>query len=173
MPRYYTTLAKLATCCLCADIATKLLAYLGKTAADDEPLSLETILDSNGLEDALWCLCAIDGGDRDARLYAVWCVRQQHMVHDEPSMHAIDAAERYANGMATDQELTAARAAAWAAARAAAWNFARVLAWTTTQDDARVAALSSARFAAKALGWVAARDVARAAQEAEFRRRFC
>ena len=39
----------------------KLLSNLGKTAADDEPLSLITILDSNGLDDAPWCLRAVTG----------------------------------------------------------------------------------------------------------------
>ena len=34
----------------------KLLAYLGKKKSDDEPLSFKTILDSNGIEDAVWCL---------------------------------------------------------------------------------------------------------------------
>lgn len=34
----------------------KLLCHLGKTEADDEPVSVLTILDSNGLDDALWCL---------------------------------------------------------------------------------------------------------------------
>ena len=51
----------------------KLLAHLGKTQADDEPLSIATILDSNGLEDALWCLRTVKGYDREIRLYTVWC----------------------------------------------------------------------------------------------------
>lgn len=33
----------------------KLLDFLGKTKPDDEPLPLVTILESNGLEDAIWC----------------------------------------------------------------------------------------------------------------------
>ena len=39
----------------------KLLAYLGKTKADDEPLPLLTVLKSNGFEDTLWTLRAVDG----------------------------------------------------------------------------------------------------------------
>lgn len=39
----------------CADGWKKLLAHLGKTQPDDEPLPFATILDSNGLSDALWC----------------------------------------------------------------------------------------------------------------------
>ena len=106
----------------CADGWKKLLAHLGKTQADDEALSIITILDSNGLDDALWCLRAVTGHDREIRLYAVWCARQvQHLLTDRRSLDALDVAERFANGLATDKERAAARAAAWDAARAAAW----------------------------------------------------
>jgi len=85
---------------------TKLLQYLNKTKADDEPLSLLTVLDSNGLDDALWCLRAVKGYDKEKRLYAVWCARQvQHLMTDERSIKALDVAERYANGEASDEEL--------------------------------------------------------------------
>jgi hypothetical protein len=75
----YTTLNKIRAYSPCGGGWGKLLRHLGKTQADDEPLALVTILDSNGLDDALWCLRACDGIDREARLYAVWCARQvQH-----------------------------------------------------------------------------------------------
>jgi hypothetical protein len=169
----------------CADGWAKLLRHLGKTQADDEPLALTTILDSNGIEDALWCLRAADGWEREARLYAVWCARQvQHLMSDPRSLEALDVAERYANGQATDVELAAAwdaaRAAAWDAARAAARDAARDAAWDAAWDAARVAASAAARAAAKAAGdaawvavWAAAWAAARAAQEVEFRRVFC
>ena len=57
----------------CAEGWEKLLTYLGKTKADDEPLSLLIILDSNGINDALWCLRAVEGHDKEIRLFAVWC----------------------------------------------------------------------------------------------------
>ena len=41
---------------------------------------------------------------------------------DQRSLDALDVAERYANGQATDEELAAARDAAWAAAWDAAWD---------------------------------------------------
>ena len=66
-----TTLNKIRKHSPCADGWEKLLKSLGKNKADDEPLSLMTVLESNGLEDALWCLRACDGIDREARLYAV------------------------------------------------------------------------------------------------------
>jgi hypothetical protein len=43
----------------CASGWSKLLTHMGKTKADDEPLSIATIVESNGLDDALWCLRAV------------------------------------------------------------------------------------------------------------------
>ena len=162
----YTTLNKIRAHSPCAGGWSKLLRHLGKTQADDEPLAFATILDSNGLDDALWCLRAVDGHEREMRLYAVWCARRvQHLMTDPRSLAALDVAERRANGQATDAELSAARAAAgaaaWAAAGAAAWDAAGAAAWAA----ARVATWDAAG--------AAARDAARAAQTTEFRRVFC
>ena len=56
--------------------------------------------------------------DRTLRKFAVWSARQvQHLMTDPRSIHALDVAERYADGLATYEEL----AAAWSAARDAAW----------------------------------------------------
>ena len=108
-----TTLERIRAHSPCRDGWSKLLRHLGKTAADDEPLSIETILDSNGIDDALWCLRAVDGQDRELRLYAVWCARRiQNLMSDPRSVAALDVAERYARGRATDDELEAARTAA-------------------------------------------------------------
>lgn len=141
----------------------KLLHYLGKTTTDDEPLSIRTILDSNGLDDALWCLRAVTGHDREIRLLAVGFARQvQHLMPDPRSRAALDVAERFANGMATSAEMVAAGAAAWAvawttacttlgAAGAAAWTTlgdAPDAAWTAA-GDARAAAGDEARDAQK------------------------
>lgn len=63
------------------------------------------------------------------RKFGVWCVRQiWHLLTDERSKNAVIIAEKYADGMATEAELSAASAAAWAAARSAehaAWAAAR------------------------------------------------
>ena len=142
----YTTLNRIRAHSPCGEGWAKLLRHLGKTQADDEPVSLLTVLESNGLDDALWCLRAVDGHQREMRLYAVWCARQvQHLMTDPRSLTALDVAERHANGEATDQKLAAAREAAW--------------------DAAREAASAAAR--------AAARGAARGAQAAEFRRVFC
>ena len=149
-----TTLNKIRSHAPCTDGWQKLLTHLGKTKADDEPLSLLTILDSNGIDDALWCLRAVEGHDREIRLFAVWRARQaQHLLTDQRSLDALDVAERYANGEATDAELAAARDAVLDAVRAAAC----------------AAAESSATLAA----WYAAAAASAAAEDAwgEMRKR--
>ena len=89
--------------------------------AHKKPVSILTILESNGIDDALWALRCVKGHDRDLRLYAVWCARQvEHLNADERLKNCNDVSERFANGEATQEELDAARAAAWAAAWAAA-----------------------------------------------------
>jgi hypothetical protein len=162
-----TTLNKIRENEPCADGWETLLRTLGKTKADDEPLSIITILDSNGLNDALWCLRAVDGYEKEMRLYAVWCARQvQHLMTDQRSLVALDVAERFAYGEATKDELAAARSAAIAAARDAAND----AAWSAANDAARDAgaAWSAARSAAGAAAWNAGRD----AQEVKFREMF-
>ena len=74
----------------------KLRHHLGEGYGDDTPVDIATIIDSNGLDYALWCLRAVDGHAREIRLYAVWCAASD----DEP-------------------------AAAWDAAWNAAWDAAR------------------------------------------------
>lgn len=79
-----------------------------------EPISILSILKSNGLEDALWALRCIYGIDRDARLFIVWCGRQvQHLMTDKRAIEALNIAERFAIGIATEDELAAARTAVW------------------------------------------------------------
>lgn len=157
-----TTLNKIREHSPCNSGWEKLLKSLGKTKADDEILPFLTILESNGLDDTLWCCRSATEYDRDWRLYAVWCARQvQHLMTDQRSIDALDVAERYADGLATEGQLDAARDAAWYAARAAAWDAAR---------DARDAAGDAARAAARA-AWDAgdaAWDVAREKQSEMF-----
>lgn len=127
----------------CADGWKKLLQYLGKTEADDEPLFISTILKSNGLDDALWCLRAVDGHDKEIRLLAVAYARKvQHLMTDSRSIAALDVAERHAHGKATDDDLAAAWTAA-EAAWAAAWTAARAAgaaAWAAAGNAAGNAA---------------------------------
>ena len=159
-----TTLKQLRDKRACYDGYNKLVrAIQGKefTAADSEKesyirfahkddITIRFILDANGLDDAVWSLRACkQNADlvRKERLFAVWCARQvQHLIADERRLLALDVAERHANGLATDNELSAARAAE--AARAAA---------------------EAARAAAGGAAW----DAARAAQKGKFIEMFC
>jgi hypothetical protein len=163
-----TTLNKIKNNEPCESGWDKLLASLGKTEADDEPIELSFILQSNGYKDALWALRAVDGYEKDMRLFAVFCGRQvQHLMTDEQSINAIDVAERFANGEATESELAAVWDAAWAAARAAAREAEREAAREAEREAARAArdaAWDAAWAAAWAAAWDAAWDAARAAQ---------
>ena len=105
-----TTLARIRKHRPCEPGWKKLLAGLGKTEADDEPLPFTQIVEINGLDDALWCCRVEPQYDREWRLFAVWCARQvQHLMKDPRSIAALDVAERYAHGQATEEELDAAR----------------------------------------------------------------
>jgi hypothetical protein len=173
-----TTLNQIRKHSPCGEGWTKLLKHLGKTQADDEPLSIATIVTSNGLENALWCLKAVEDHDKEIRLFAVWCARQvQHLMTDKRSLYALDVAEQYARGEATNVELRAARAAALAKAGARAGDAARAA--QAAGDAARAAAWAAgdaAWEAARAAAWAAgdagdaARDAVVAAQEQELLR---
>src|SRR3990172_7273406 len=133
----YTTLNKIRAHSPCEEGWKKLLAHLGKTQADDEPLPFATILESNGIDDALWCCRAAPEYDKEWRLFAVWCARQVQHLNTDPRVNAaIDMAEKFANGLATAEEL----AAAWDAARDAAW----AAAWAAARDAAGDAAWAAA-----------------------------
>ena len=146
----------------------QLLTHLGKTEPDDEPLPFSVIVESNGLNDALWCCRAEPQYSREWRLFAVWCARQvEHLMTDQRSLDALATAERHADGLATNEELAAARDAALAAARAAACDAARAASYAAC-DAACDAAWDAALAAARAAAWEAALAAARAAQNQRF-----
>jgi len=94
--------------------------------------------------------------DSQRRLTACACARRALDAEraagrepDQRSWRAVEVAERFARGEATDQELAAAAEAAWAAARAAEMEAAERAAW------AAAAACAAAAWAASA--WAAAR----------------
>ncbi len=164
-----TTLNQIRAHSPCQDGWTKLLRGLGKTAADDEIIWIDQVLDHNGLDDALWCLRAVENCDREIRLFAVWCARRvQHLMTDPRSVAALDVAERHARGEASDKELKAARSLAAAAFDAAAWALrsARRAAAAAAAEWAELAARAAACEAAAAV----ASDSERAAQAEELRR---
>ncbi|CAJ2903058.1 putative bacteriophage protein [Burkholderia pseudomallei] len=181
-PRFTVTLAALRKSGACYEGYNKLVRSIqGETfsAEDadrnsyirfkhDAEIPLLDILKSNGFDDALWTFRCISNADRDLRLFAVWCARQvEHLMQDQRSKDALNVAERFANGEATDEERDAARDAAWdawAAARDATWD----AAWDAARDAARAAARAAAwdaraaaRDAARDATWDAAWDAAR------------
>ena len=103
-----------------------------------------------------WMLWALDKigyrNDRILRLYACSCVRGTptskgpvwDLLIDERSRNAVEVAERFAEGKATEEERAAARDAAWAAG-----------------DAAWAAAGAAARAAARAATMAAQADIIR------------
>lgn len=153
---FYTTLNKIREHSPCREGWETLLTSLGKTKPDDDPLSFKTILESNGLGDAIWALRSIDAPE--VRIFAVRCVRQiQHMLSDERSLRVLDVAETYAIGEASEEDLFAARAAAKDAVLGAALY------------AARNAAIYAAVYAASAAAW----DAAENTQKEDFIAIFC
>jgi hypothetical protein len=113
--------------------------------------------------------------DKTLRLFACWCTRQiWHLITDERSQNAVEVAELYAIGKATNDELTAALAAAGAAMddlRHAGWHAswcnavanersaaAVVAARATSLNATRIAAARAAEGAARAAALEAAHD---------------
>lgn len=136
MPEHHisqTTLNAIRAHSPCRSSWEKLLAGLGKTKADDEPLPLLQILDILNLDDALWVLQNTKCDDRLSRHFGAWCAEQvlhlfeTAMPGDMRPRQAIECAR---NDSATQEDRAAARAAAWAAARAvgdAVWDAARAM----------------------------------------------
>jgi len=143
----------------CADgWLTVLAAKGGKDADMDARFPLTDIIETNDFDDCLWALRCRPEHNNLWRKYAVWCARQvEHLMTDDRSVAALDVAWRHSDGLATDEELDAARAAAWAAARTTA----RAAAWAAASG----AAWAAASGAAWAAGWDAASDAAKAAQK--------
>jgi len=160
-----TTLNKIWEHGPCTDGREKLLKYLGKSGPDDEPLPILIGLESNGLDDTLWALRAVEKCDREIRLYACKCAcRVLHIFEaaypdDLRPRQAIETAALYAEGLATEEE----RSAAWATARDAAWAAAGDAAWAAAWAAARDATRAAAGAAAWAAAGATARDAAWAA----------
>lgn len=154
------------------DPLTKLSKDLGETDADDE-ISVLSILDSIGLDWALWNLRTVDGHDREIRQFSVWCAREvQHLMTDKRSIEALAVAEKYALGEAALEDLVVAHAAAQKAAQSAQREYELASAslnamhqaakagatksdpsmskWDPVPEATRCSALCAASYAAKA-----------------------
>ena len=158
-----TTLNEIRAHAPCRDGWEELLKHLGKTRADDEPLHLLTILESNGFDDATWCLRAASL-DRLSRHFQAWCADQ--VLHRFEAKHPNDARVRDQIAMLRNDDASLEdRAAVRAAARAAVRDAAQAAAWTAEAAAARAAAWDAVMDAAWAAAWSAAGAAARDAQE--------
>ena len=136
----------------------KLLCSLNKPEADDEPLSLLTVLKATGLTDALCGLRALPPEMSSSICLLACDLAAPAMAYtDDKRVHrCLATARKYAVGKATAKELAKAGKAAkmaWAKAQAeaeAAW------AKTKTMEDAKEKAKAKAKaMAAGAAMWAA------------------
>ena len=171
-----TTLAAIRAASPCESGWKKLLAALGKTKADSEPLDLLTVLNSNGLDDALWVMSFAMPDARLARHFQAWCAEQVLHIFEavRPDDRRVrDQIEMLRRDDATEAERDAAWASAMDAAEAArdadgaAMDAARASTRGAAWDSARVAVRASAWVSAEATEavWASARD----AQESRLR----
>ena len=86
-------------------------------------------------EDIIWLVCRKEFmSDRDMRLFAVWCARESFKLQetvDQRSIDCVNTTEKFANGECSEEELSAARSAAWSTTKSAAWS----AAWSAQIDQ--------------------------------------
>ena len=96
-----------------------LLNHLNKTIADDEDLSFATILESNGIEDAIWCLRTLPLKEqlpfRADIAESVVHIYEEQYPDDLRVRDCIAVTRDFAAGKATEEQLQAAAGAAYAA----------------------------------------------------------
>ncbi len=109
-----TELEKVGAC-------TRALEKLRPHFSSDEPIDPARAIELVGFWDVLYaCKWLSPEHDMDLRMFACWCARQVlHIADDSRALAAIETSERFARGLASAEELEAARAAAMAAP--AAW----------------------------------------------------
>jgi len=131
------------------------LTAFNKTAPDDEPIELETILDKMGLDAAIWCLRACEIGQEKLADLACRFARSVAHLAPQESRDALDVIERLVRGEAMDGEMDAAGRvvdAAWAAQRTAT---ARDAAWAAMDAAVEQGAAARSTAAAYAAAWAA------------------
>ena len=166
MMKLTTTLDLLQKAGACTRGYKTLITALGAKYPHEKPIDLLTILNTNGLDDALWALGATaENCDMIARLVAADFAEQvlpiwQKYSKDERPALAIQAARDFAHGRISREKRAAALAEARDAALAAARDAARAAAGAE--------ALDAVGDAARAAVWAAARDAALAKQREIF-----
>ena len=108
-----TTLNKIRAKGPCQEGWYELLRYLNKIAADDEPLSFETILKAVGIEDAVWCLQTL-GLDRKIVEFAIAIARAALAENPSDRMEeALGIAERWMQGLVSQLDLDRSTRLVW------------------------------------------------------------
>jgi len=111
----------------CEDRYAHLKEALGKGWPDSRRIPLDRILRENGIDDALWALCAVPKKqekrrDLIAHTFACDCAeraleknKRKGIGTDPRSWKAVETKRAWMRGEATDEDLSAARSAAWSA----------------------------------------------------------
>ena len=142
---------------------SRLLKFLNKDKGDDEPLSFTTILESNGISDAIWCLRTLPGYDLKVMEFKLKCARRvEYLDKSGKTKECLDIVARFIAGDATRDDLRAAADdayAAYAAADGADTAYTAYAAYAAA-DDAAYAAAAAAAYAADAAYAAYAADAA-------------
>ena len=158
-----TTLNRIRAAPPCQDGWMKLLSHIGKIKADDEPIDLLTVLDSNGLEDTLWVLSYAMPDDRLARHFQAWCAEQVLHIFEEDRPNDTRVRDQIAmlrNDDATQEQRDVSRNAAWDASWDASWSSLWAAAWAAAWASEFNASCNEARNAAWDAAWATSRDSA-------------
>ena len=144
-----TTLNKIRSHNPCKDSYAVLLKSLKKTKPDDEPLSFRYILDTIGIQDAVWCLrtlqykefCLFSADVAETVLH----IFQEQYPEDSRPREAIEAIRKFNSGEITQDQLAKSAANAYAAYAAsyAAYNTSYDASCATSYADAYSAARAS------------------------------
>ena len=163
------TLAQIKEYSPCAPGWSRVLKANGGYNADlNKPFPVSSILDSNGLDDTLWVLGCLPEYKVLWRKFAWWCAAQvKDNARDDRVSRCLEVVKRYSEGLATDEELAAARseaaeaamcAAKWSPAKAA-WSAAAT--WPAAEEAAEAAAAAAeSKVAAAAITTAAAAALA-------------
>lgn len=137
-----TTLEQIQARYPCAAGWRKLLIGLNKGCADRVPLPMLRILEINGIYDAIWALRAVNGYDREKRLFACDCAdlmlgtlseNEKESIDFEALQRIVDASRRFANGELSAEQMKIVNLEAHA--------------WVLKLQDADYPILSAARAA--------------------------
>ena len=178
----YTTLNEIRKKHPCTSGWNTLLKSLDKTQADDEPVSFKYILESNGIQDAVWCLRVL--GYKEVCLFCADVAEltlpifEEKYPDDKRPREAIEGVRKfYADEITLDDLGILRKAAAYAAADYATAATAAYAAAAYADYATTAYAAAAAATAAYAAADVTDADAARKEQwgkiEALFIKYFC